>query len=179
MYFRDSVWVYYFFFFSRSSPKYIHLCLWNWRSFCTPGLNFINVLRTAFMPVAPKIVRIQSRCQYLFTLLGSTGAKAARRTLMKLSPGADYINCLSAAFFSSTSQNTKRHWWRHCLFLLFWGLSTWKLLNTCWWNRSLLRPLSLLSLRFFRPATYSDRQFYKIKFGFKNAYCKGRFTLVV
>ncbi len=38
------------------------------------------------MPVAPKSVRIQSSCQYLFTLLGSTGAKAALRTLMKLTP---------------------------------------------------------------------------------------------
>jgi len=33
---------------------------------------------TAFTPVAPKSVRIQSSCQYLFTLLGSTGAKAAQ-----------------------------------------------------------------------------------------------------
>jgi len=40
----------------------------------------------AFTPVAPKSVRIQSSCQYLFTLLGSTGAKAAHRTLMKLTP---------------------------------------------------------------------------------------------
>jgi len=38
------------------------------------------------MPVAPKSLRIQSTCQYLFTLLGSTGAKAANRTLMKLTP---------------------------------------------------------------------------------------------
>ncbi len=52
----------------------------------TPGLNFINVLPTAFMLVGPKSVRIQSRCQYLFTLLGSTGAKAAGRMLMKLTP---------------------------------------------------------------------------------------------
>jgi len=43
-------------------------------------------LRTASMPVAPKSVRLQSSCQYLFTLLGSTGAKAARRMLMKLKP---------------------------------------------------------------------------------------------
>ncbi len=43
-------------------------------------------LCTAFTPVAPKSVTIQSSCQYLFTLLGSTGAKAARRTLMKLTP---------------------------------------------------------------------------------------------
>jgi len=53
----------------------------------TPGLNFINVLRTAFMHVDPESVRIQSNPQYLFTLLESTCAKAARRTLMKLTPG--------------------------------------------------------------------------------------------
>ena len=33
-------------------------------------------LRTAFTPVAPKSVRIQSSCHYLFTLLGSTSVKA-------------------------------------------------------------------------------------------------------
>jgi len=53
----------------------------------TPGLDFINVLRTAFTPVAPQSVRTQSSCQYLFTLSGSTSVKAVRRTLMKLSPG--------------------------------------------------------------------------------------------
>ncbi len=37
------------------------------------GFNFINVLRAAC--VAPKIVRILSNCQYLFTLLGSTRTK--------------------------------------------------------------------------------------------------------
>jgi len=44
-------------------------------------------LRTAITPVAPKSVRIQSSYQYLFMLLGSTGAKAARRMLMKLTQG--------------------------------------------------------------------------------------------
>jgi len=43
------------------------------------------------MPVAPKSVRIQSSCQYRFTLLGSTGTKAARRTLMKLTPGLNLL----------------------------------------------------------------------------------------
>ncbi len=52
----------------------------------TPGLNFINVLRTAFTPVVPKSVKIQLSHKYLFTLSGSTGAKAACRTLMKLTP---------------------------------------------------------------------------------------------
>ncbi len=43
--------------------------------------------RTAFTTVVPKSLRIKSNCQYLFTLLGSTGTKAAHRTLMKLTPG--------------------------------------------------------------------------------------------
>ncbi len=57
----------------------------------TPGLNFINVLRTAFMCVDPRSVRIQSNPQYLFTLLGSTCAKAARKTLMKSTPGLQIV----------------------------------------------------------------------------------------
>jgi len=54
-----------------------------------PGLDFINILQTAFMPVAPQSVRTQSSCQYLFTLSGSTSVKAVCRTLMKLTPGLD------------------------------------------------------------------------------------------
>jgi len=52
-----------------------------------PGLDFINVLRTAFTPVVPQSVRTQSNRQYLFTLLGPTSVKAVRRTLVKLTPG--------------------------------------------------------------------------------------------
>jgi hypothetical protein len=52
-----------------------------------PGVNFINVLCTAFMPEAPQSVRTQSSHQYLFTLLGPTSIKAVRRTLMKMSHG--------------------------------------------------------------------------------------------
>jgi hypothetical protein len=51
-----------------------------------PGLNFINVLSTAFTRVDPESVRIQSNPQYLFTFLGSTYAKAARKMLMKSTP---------------------------------------------------------------------------------------------
>jgi len=52
------------------------------------GLISPTCLRAAFiMPVAPKSVRIQSSRQYLFTLLGSTGTKAARKMLMKLTLG--------------------------------------------------------------------------------------------
>jgi hypothetical protein len=54
----------------------------------TPVVDFSNVQPTAFALVHPKSVRIQSSCQYLFTLLGSTGTKAARKTLVKLT--SDY-----------------------------------------------------------------------------------------
>jgi hypothetical protein len=56
--------------------------------------RFHQHLRAAFTPIAPKSVRIQLSRQYLFTPLGSTGAKAAHRTLMKLTPRVDFINIL-------------------------------------------------------------------------------------
>ncbi len=74
----------------------------------TPGLNFINVLRTAFTRVDPKSVRIQSNPQYLFTLLGSTCAKAARRTLMKSTPG--YL-----VFKVSIWKNAENWAWKECV----------------------------------------------------------------
>ncbi len=51
------------------------------------GLNFINVLCIAFTHGDSESVRIQSNPQYLFTLLGSTCAKAACKTLMKSTQG--------------------------------------------------------------------------------------------
>ncbi len=59
--------------------------------FLSSGFNFINILLTAFTHVDPESVRIQSNPQYLFTLLGSTCAKAARRMLMKLTPGGNSL----------------------------------------------------------------------------------------
>ncbi len=53
----------------------------------TPGLDFINVLRTAFTPVGPKSVKRYQRLDWVLTLLGPTSVKAVRRTLMKLTPG--------------------------------------------------------------------------------------------
>ncbi len=68
----------------------------------TPGLDFINILRTAFTPVVPQSVRTQSSRQYLFTLLGPTSVKAVRRTLMKLTPGLSvFLFQLIISFFVS------------------------------------------------------------------------------
>jgi hypothetical protein len=40
--------------------------------------------------------KIQLSHKYIFTLLGSLSIKAVRRTLMKLSPGVNFINMLNA-----------------------------------------------------------------------------------
>jgi len=61
-----------------------------------PRAQFHQHIRTAFTPVAPKI---QSSCQCLFKLLGSTGAKATRRALMKLTLGLNLK-------FNGSLQNT-------------------------------------------------------------------------
>jgi len=65
----------------------------------TRGLDFINVLRTAFTPVVPQSVRTQSSHQYLFTLLGPTSVKAVRRTLMKLTPDSDILIAFACFVF--------------------------------------------------------------------------------
>jgi hypothetical protein len=52
--------------------------------FPTLGVNFIKVLRTAFALVDPESVKNIVKSSVSFYALGSTGAKAACRTLMKL-----------------------------------------------------------------------------------------------
>jgi len=58
------------------------ICWWNWHQ----GSISLTYLCTAFKPVAPKRVGVQSNHRYHFTLLRSVGIKAARRMLMKLTP---------------------------------------------------------------------------------------------
>ena len=84
----------------------------------TPGLNFINILRTAFTLVDPQSIKIQLSHQCLFMLLGFTSVKAVRRTLMKLSPAHIKAsskmmeeNCGSAdnlAFFNFDSKEKQK-----------------------------------------------------------------------
>jgi hypothetical protein len=64
----------------------------------TPGLNFINILSTAFTQADPESVKFQLSRQYLFVLLGCGRIKAARRTLMKLTPDHPVTSTTSAAF---------------------------------------------------------------------------------
>jgi len=69
----------------------------------TPGVNFINVLRTAFTLVGPKSVKRYWRLDWVLMLWGTTGVKAVRRTLMKSSPGVNFIKILHTIFFVQTS----------------------------------------------------------------------------
>jgi hypothetical protein len=65
-------------------------------------------LLAALTPVAPKSIRIQSSCQYLFTLLGSATIKAVYKMLVKLTPGAKEFGIIS--FTNKSASNfTSNH----------------------------------------------------------------------
>jgi len=51
------------------------------------GVNFINVLLAAFACADPESTKKTDNLTVLFGLSGSARAKAARRMLMKLTPG--------------------------------------------------------------------------------------------
>jgi len=53
-------------------------------SIYSSGLNFFNVLRTAFTIADPKSVIKTIELSIIFTLLGSMSVKAAHKTLVKL-----------------------------------------------------------------------------------------------
>jgi len=46
-------------------------------------------------------------CQYLFMLFGSVSIKAVHRTLMKLSPGVNFINIFTRSFYARSSKRKK------------------------------------------------------------------------
>jgi len=77
-------------------------------SYCSPGVDFINILRTAFTLVDPKSVKKIDNLTVFFTLLGSACQKAVRRTLMKLRPGVDFINVLLQAFKHVDPKSAKK-----------------------------------------------------------------------
>ncbi len=58
------------------------------------GVNFTNILRTAFTLADPKSVKMIDNLTVFFTLLGSASVKAVRRMLMKLSPAGCGIGAI-------------------------------------------------------------------------------------
>jgi len=75
----------------------------------------------SFTPVAPKSVRVQSGHQYLFMLLGYTGAKAAHITLMKSTPVVHFTNILGSAFMCTDLKSAKKTV-KLLSFFCFWDL---------------------------------------------------------
>jgi len=61
----------------------------------TSGVNFINILRTAFAPVDPKSVKRYWQLDWILTLLGATGVKAVRKYVDEIEP-RDLQNLLKA-----------------------------------------------------------------------------------
>jgi hypothetical protein len=73
------------------------------------GVNFINILRAAFMLAGPKNTKQHCWLDCLFlALLGSAGAKASQRTLMKLTPGVNFINILLSTLLRADPKRAKR-----------------------------------------------------------------------
>jgi len=54
----------------------------------TPGVDFTNILCTAFTCADPKSAKKDCQLDCLFALLGSGSIKAARKMLYKLTPGS-------------------------------------------------------------------------------------------
>ncbi len=88
----------------------------------TPGLNFINILGTAFTLADPESVkRYLYDLAVLFTLLRSTSVKAEHKMLMKLTPGLNFINVLHTAFMLAEPKSVKKTV-KSSLFLCVWDL---------------------------------------------------------
>ncbi len=56
----------------------------------------------------PKVKKIQSSCQSFFALLGSMSVKAVRKTLVKLTPGINFIKILQAVIMCSDQKSAKK-----------------------------------------------------------------------
>jgi len=65
-------------------------------------------LQKPFTSIAPKSIRILPSCQYLFTLLGSTCAKASHKMMMNLTPGVNLTNILHTAFTFVDPKSAKK-----------------------------------------------------------------------
>ena len=72
------------------------------------GVNFIIVLRATFMHADTKSAKKTVKLSSFFALLGSVSLKAARRTLVKLTLGFNFINMLTSNFYLRRLQKRKK-----------------------------------------------------------------------
>jgi len=71
-------------------------------NFKKPGINFINVLRTAFTRVDPKRVKRHWQLDWVLTLWGATGVKAAHKYVDEITSVAYPISSLLPIFTAKT-----------------------------------------------------------------------------
>jgi len=79
-------------------------------------------MRAAFVHADPKSIIKTNNLMVFFALSGSTGIKAAGRTLMNLTPGVNFTNILHTAFTLVGPKSAKQHCQFDCLFLRIWDL---------------------------------------------------------
>ncbi len=73
------------------------------------GLNFINIIREAFMHEDLKCIKMTVKLSISFTFLAFISIKAERKMLIKLTLGLNVINVLRTAFMLIDPKNVKRH----------------------------------------------------------------------
>ena len=102
------------------------------------GFNFTNVLGAAFTLADPKSAKKLINLTVFFALLGSTSAKAASRTLVKLTPGvpenndnkwsskvsflfsrSQFHQHSTSSFYTHKSQKRNKAAYLNCLFCAF------------------------------------------------------------
>jgi len=86
------------------SSKILNLNSKNWKKYkqslvgLTPRVHFINILRAAFTHIDPESAKKSVNWTVIFAPLGSAHVKAARRMLMKLTPGLVTKWCILLTF---------------------------------------------------------------------------------
>ncbi len=68
------------------------------KNFSIPEVNFTNILHTAFTNVSCARSFFCLRFRFVLYKRKTVGAKAAHRTLVKLTPGLDFTNILRVDF---------------------------------------------------------------------------------
>ncbi len=107
------------------------------------GVNFINVLRAAFMRPHPNSTKRYWRLNWNFTLSGSACVKAVLRMLMKLSPGVNFYLWYFIKYFLMLPHLQDKNTFFKCYEIFFtkkkenWANSTFLSYNLyLWFNMS-------------------------------------------
>ncbi len=80
-----------------------------WKILPSPGLNIINVLRTAFTPADPKNIKKTVKLSIFFTHLGSTSVKTARKTVGEIDTWKKFCGRLFYYNFSFLNYISRYH----------------------------------------------------------------------